>query len=92
MAFCTKCGKETEEGILVCDECSAKSNAEIIKTDKNSTPPTVSPETPRVELLPRETAKKSDLILAALLVLPCLLTVNAIFFKGIGAFAALLGV
>lgn len=80
MAFCTKCGKETEEGITVCNECSANSEAETIKPDESSK----TTDALKVALKPRETAKRSDLILAALLILPCLLTINAIFFKGIG--------
>ncbi|MBO7218050.1 MAG: DUF4173 domain-containing protein [Clostridia bacterium] len=88
MSFCTKCGKETLDGITVCDECAAKN--EIPAEPTNDSPLAAEPESnpvteaPKVEFVPRETAKKSDLILAAFLLLPCLLTVNAVFFKGIG--------
>ena len=70
MAFCTNCGIEVEEGKLLCDNCM-------------STPPTNPYDVPvKKEKLP---ADNRDMRMAALIILPCLLFVNCLFWGGVGA-------
>ena len=76
MAFCTQCGKEIADERLLCDECMEKNETEETISEES--------ETPEFFLPPKKTANTRDLILAALLILPCFLLINSLFWGGVG--------
>lgn len=93
MSYCTNCGKEIENGRFLCDECMEKpeQNEEvsenIAEETESEAPGEVQSEVyeaPEEHKEPRATAKKRDLLLASLLIVPSFLIVNSLFFGKIG--------
>jgi len=76
MAYCTNCGIEIEEGKLLCEKCE-----KTLSEEAQATAVVI-----KKEMIP---ADKKDMTMAGIVMLPCLLFVNCLFFGGVGAGIAL---
>lgn len=77
MSFCSKCGKETPDGVFLCDEC-ASTTPKAAETHNDA-----SEEADNLVRI-MHTATPRDMAFAALLILPSLLLINSLLWSGVG--------